>query len=210
MTVPYDAPPWPSKAGIDDLLPAIVQDAENGAVRMLGWMNRAAYAATVASSRATFLSRSRNRLWEKGETSGNRLDVVALRWDCDQDALLVTVRATGPTCHTGSQTCWGEPVAPAGLGATLERLARTVAARDRDRPPGSYTARLLAEGPARPAAKLVEEAGEAALAAVAEGPERFAEEAADVLYHLLVLLRAGGVEPAAVAARLNARERPGG
>lgn len=195
-------PDWPADA--ETLLPAIVQDADTRDVRMLAWMNRAAYERTVEIGRATFWSRSRERLWTKGETSGNVLEVVALDWDCDADALLVTARATGPTCHTGSETCWGEPATT--LGRVLDRLSATVADRDRRRPEGSYTARLLGAGPPASAAKVVEEAGETAIAALAEGSERLAEEAADLLYHLLVLLRSSGVGPGAVAGRLAARE----
>lgn len=200
-----DPRPWP--ADPDSLRPAIVQDAVSGAVRMLGWMNEAAYRRTFETGRATFWSRSRDALWEKGETSGNRLEVVDLTWDCDADALLVRARAAGPTCHTGSETCWGDP--PARFGAALDRLAATIADRAASPPAESYTARLLAAGPPRCAAKVVEEAGETAAAALAEGPDRFAEEAADLLYHLLVLTRAAGVDPLEVAGRLDRRARGG-
>jgi len=199
-------PPWPTDP--DSLLPAIVQDVADRSVRMLGWMNAAAYERTLETGRVTFWSRSRERLWTKGETSGHVLELVDLAWDCDTDALLVSARAVGPTCHTGMETCWGDPEEwAAGLGSRLERLAATVAARDADRPEGSYTARLLAAGPARCGAKLVEEAGESAVAALAEGPERLAEEAADVVYHLLVLLRAAGVSTGDVARCLSERAR---
>lgn len=201
-----NAPPWP--AGDDALLPAIVQEDPSGTVRMLGWMTAEAYRRTVETGRATFWSRSRERLWTKGETSGNVLQVVSLRWDCDDDALLVTARAAGPTCHTGAETCWGEPTASGSLGRVLDRLADTIAARDSDRPEGSYTVRLLEAGPGGPAAKVVEEAGEVAVAALAEGPDRLAEEAADLIYHLFVVLRSGGVDPDGVAARLAERARP--
>ncbi len=173
---------------------------------MLGWMNAAAYQRTVESGRVTFWSRSRDALWTKGETSGNVLEVVSLAWDCDRDALLVTARATGPTCHTGTETCWGDPAdRRRSLGAVLDRLAGTIASRDVERPEGSYTTRLLEGGPPKAAAKVVEEAGEVVVAALAEGPDRLEEEAADLLYHLLVLLRASGVDPEAVAARLAGR-----
>jgi len=199
-------PPWPTDP--DSLLPAIVQDVADRSVRMLGWMNAAAYERTLETGRVTFWSRSRERLWTKGETSGHLLELVDLAWDCDSDALLVSARAAGPTCHTGMETCWGDPEEwAAGLGSRLERLAATVAARDADRPEGSYTARLLAAGLARCGAKLVEEAGESAVAALAEGPERLAEEAADVVYHLLVLLRAADVSTEDVARSLSERAR---
>lgn len=203
MNVP-DPSEWP--AAPETLLPAVVQDVADRSVRMLGWMNRAAYRRTVETGRVTFWSRSRERLWTKGETSGNTLEVVDLAWDCDADALLVTARAAGPTCHTGAETCWGDPDAKgARLGVCLERLAATIAARDGERPEGSYTAGLLEAGVARCGAKVVEEAGEVAIAALDEGPDRLAEEAADLLYHLLVLLRGAGVRPEAVANRLADR-----
>lgn len=203
MSVP-DFPEWP--ADPDALLPAVVQDVADRSVRMLGWMNRAAYRRTVETGRVTFWSRSRERLWTKGETSGNTLEAIDLAWDCDADSLLVTARAAGPTCHTGAETCWGDPGAEsARLGARVERLAATIAARDLDRPAGSYTAGLLETGLGRCGAKVVEEAGEAAIAALDEGPDRLAEEAADLVYHLLVLLRRAGVRPEAVANRLAER-----
>ncbi|MDX1661738.1 MAG: bifunctional phosphoribosyl-AMP cyclohydrolase/phosphoribosyl-ATP diphosphatase HisIE [Gemmatimonadota bacterium] len=202
-----DAPAWP--ADREALLPAIVQDAHSRVVRMLGWMNVEAYDRTVETGRVTFWSRSRGALWTKGETSGNTLDAVALAWDCDRDALLVTARASGPTCHTGAETCWGEiDERVASLGGILDALARTIADRDARRPEGSYTVRLLEAGASKPAAKVVEEAGEVAVAATSEGEDRVAEEAADLVYHLLVLLRASGVDPDEVGARLAERARP--
>ncbi len=202
-----EAPGWPSTADPSALLPAIVQDADTGAVRMLAWVNADAYRRMVMTGRATFFSRSRYLVWEKGETSGNTLLVTSLAWDCDRDALLVKARAVGPTCHTGDETCWGSLYDPTWIG-TLARLTATIEARDRERPEGSYTARLLSDGVSQCAAKVVEEAGEAAVAALTEGADRFAEEAADLWYHLLVLARAVGVEPTEIAHRLAVRGNP--
>ncbi|MDT8437174.1 MAG: bifunctional phosphoribosyl-AMP cyclohydrolase/phosphoribosyl-ATP diphosphatase HisIE [Gemmatimonadota bacterium] len=191
------------------LLPAVVQDAADGRVLMVGWMNAEALARTVESGRVTFWSRSRERLWEKGESSGNVLDVLSIESDCDGDAVLVRARPHGPTCHTGTRSCFdagtseGGDAAPS-LGAALAELAAIVAERERTRPADSYTARLFTAGRARIAQKVGEEAVEAALAAIGE-PGRLAAESADLLYHLVVLWRAAGVEPEEVAAELAGR-----
>jgi phosphoribosyl-ATP pyrophosphohydrolase/phosphoribosyl-AMP cyclohydrolase len=177
-----------------DLKAAIVQDADDGRVLMLGWMDDEALRRTRESGEAWFWSRSREELWHKGETSGNTLTVVELRDDCDGDALLVRVRPSGPVCHTGSISCF----APA--------LWRTIVERVRDRPEGSYTASLAEAGIERAAQKLGEEAVEAALTAVA-GDGRLAEEAADVIYHLYVLLAVAGVDLAEVEDVLTTRAR---
>jgi phosphoribosyl-AMP cyclohydrolase / phosphoribosyl-ATP pyrophosphohydrolase len=177
-----------------ELRPAIVQDAESGRVLMLAWMDAEAEARTRESGEAWFWSRSRQRLWRKGETSGNVLRVDELRDDCDGDALLLRVRPAGPACHTGSVSCF----APA--------LWRTVVERVRERPEGSYVASLADAGVARAAQKLGEEAVEAAVSAVA-GDGRLVEEAADVLFHLYVLLAVAGVDVADVEAELAARRR---
>ena len=168
-----------------ELRAAIVQDAADGRVLMLAWMDDEALRRTRETGEAWFWSRSRQRLWRKGETSGNVLAVEEIRDDCDGDALLLRVRPAGPACHTGSRSCF----APA--------LWRTVAERVRDRPDGSYTASLADAGVERCAQKLGEEAVEAAVSAVA-GDGRLAEEAADVLYHLYVLLAVAGVDVAEV------------
>lgn len=195
------------------LLPAIVQSSVDGRVLMLGWMNREALERTLRSGRVTFFSRSRQELWVKGQTSGNRLELIDLRADCDADALLVTARPHGPTCHTGRESCFdGAASAPAAggpsvdPGALLARLVRRVAERDAERSEDSYTADLLRAGAARIAQKVAEEAVETALAAVAD-PGRTVAESADLLYHLVVLWRALGIEPEAVAAELEARAR---
>jgi phosphoribosyl-AMP cyclohydrolase / phosphoribosyl-ATP pyrophosphohydrolase len=194
------------------LLPVVVQDVASGAVLMLAWADRAAVERTLATGQAHFWSRSRRALWKKGETSGNVLEVVDLTADCDGDALLVRARPAGPTCHRGTRSCF-EPN-PARL--ELGWLAAALAERRGTDPALSYTARLLAQGIERVAQKVGEEGIETALAAVAgvaEGlpPARRAAlvgEAADLLYHLLVLLLAAGVEPEEVAAELLRRAGP--
>ena len=174
---------------MDGLLPAIVQDAASGAVLMLGYMNRDAMAATLESGLATFWSRSKRRLWRKGETSGNGLRVVSVHEDCDADALLVRAEPQGPTCHLGTASCFcGADDGPGWLA----ELARIVADRAAADPAESYTARLLAEGLPRIAQKVGEEGVEIALAAVTRDAAGCAEEVADLLYHLTVLMQAKG------------------
>jgi phosphoribosyl-ATP pyrophosphohydrolase/phosphoribosyl-AMP cyclohydrolase len=177
-----------------ELRAAIVQDADSGRVLMLAWMDAEAERRTRASGEAWFWSRSRQELWHKGDTSGNVLRVVELRDDCDGDALLVRVRPAGPACHTGSASCF----AP--------ELWRTVVERVRERPEGSYVASLAEAGLSRAAQKLGEEAVEAAVSAAA-GDGRLVEEAADVLFHLYVLLAVAGVDVADVEAELASRRR---
>src|SRR5690242_15743994 len=177
-----------------DLRPAIVQDAVDGRVLMLAWMDAEAERRTRETGEAWFWSRSREELWRKGETSGNTLAVEEIRDDCDGDALLLRVRPAGPACHTGSLSCF----APA--------LWRTIVERVRDRPEGSYTASLADAGVERAAQKLGEEAMETALSAVA-GDGRLAEEAADTIYHLYALLAIAGVDIADVDEVLAKRAR---
>jgi phosphoribosyl-ATP pyrophosphohydrolase/phosphoribosyl-AMP cyclohydrolase len=189
------------------LVPAVVQDAANGAVLMLGYMNRAALEATLASRRVTFWSRSKNRLWTKGETSGNFLELRAAALDCDRDTLLILAAPIGPACHTGTRTCWGgdapaSTVEPLAFLGTLEQI---IAQRIVDRPAGSYTAKLLDEGTRRIAQKVGEEGLELALAAVAQSDGEVIGEAADLLYHTLLLLRVKGLSLAAVIVELSAR-----
>jgi phosphoribosyl-AMP cyclohydrolase / phosphoribosyl-ATP pyrophosphohydrolase len=190
----------------DGLLPAIVQHADTGAALMLAWMNRDALRATLAGRRVVFFSRSRGRLWEKGETSGNALDLVAVHADCDRDSLLVLARPRGPVCHRKTRTCFGDESLSAGerLGfvAMLESVIADRAARGG---PESYTARLLAGGGRRVAQKVGEEALEVALAAAAGTDEEIVAESADLVYHLLVLLRARGLPFARVIDELQAR-----
>jgi phosphoribosyl-ATP pyrophosphohydrolase/phosphoribosyl-AMP cyclohydrolase len=186
-------------------LPAVVQDAGTGEVRMLGWMDRAALEATLASGRVTFFSRSRGVLWTKGETSGNSLELVSVTGDCDGDALLIVARPAGPTCHSGAPSCFEAPAAAPAL-LRLERTIRDrLATTDADPAPGGYTARLAAGGVARVAQKVGEEAVETALAAATGGPEALVGEAADLVYHLLVLLALRGRSLADVAAELDRR-----
>ena len=168
----------------DGLLPVVVQDADDGTVLMLAWANAEALAATERTQEAHFWSRSRGRLWRKGTTSGNVLPIVSLATDCDGDAILYRVRPAGPACHEGTRTCFGETDAP----GVLTELAALVGRRRGTEAEGSYTARLLSGGPRRPAEKVVEEAGEVAVAALAGTEDELAAEAADLLYHLLVLL----------------------
>jgi phosphoribosyl-AMP cyclohydrolase / phosphoribosyl-ATP pyrophosphohydrolase len=188
------------------LLPAIIQDADTGAVLMLGYMNAAALAATQARGRVVFFSRSRQRLWEKGESSGHSLNVEAIRTDCDADTLLITARALGPTCHEGTSTCFGEA---ALTGATrlgfVAQLSRIIEQRRDAAPDESYTAKLFAAGPRRMAQKVGEEGVEVALAAVTQGDEQLVGEAADLLFHLMVLLRSRNLGLEDVASVLAGR-----
>ena len=187
------------------LLPAIVQHAGTAAVLMLGYMNRDALRASLTRGRVVFFSRSRRRLWEKGETSGHTLDLVQIRSDCDGDALLVSAWPRGPTCHRGSVSCFGaSPASPAPL-AFLDTLGALIDERMRVRPAGSYTARLAAGGPKAVAQKVGEEGVELALAGVAGSEEEVVAEAADVLYHLLVLLQLRGLPLATVVQELERR-----
>ena len=189
------------------LVPCVVQDWRTGEVLTLAYVNAEALARTRETGELHLWSRSRDELWHKGATSGNTQAVKALRLDCDGDALLALVEPAGPACHTGARTCFHngqlEPQAP---HEALPALERTLADRARDRPAGSYTAKLLAD-PQLIAEKVLEEADEVARAAAQEGDERVDEEAADVLYHLAVLLRSRGRSFADAAEVLSARRR---
>jgi phosphoribosyl-ATP pyrophosphohydrolase/phosphoribosyl-AMP cyclohydrolase len=188
------------------LLPAVVQHAESGAVLMLGYMNKEALRETLTRDRVVFFSRSRQRLWQKGETSGNTLELAGVRTDCDRDTLLVTAMPAGPACHLGTATCFGDGTATAaGRLAFLGTLERVIAQRVADRPDGSYTAQLYAEGPKRIAQKVGEEGLEVALAAVAETDDKLIAESADLLYHLLLLLGSRGLRLEHVVAELQSR-----
>lgn len=178
---------------MDGLVPAIVQDAFDGRVLMQAYMNREALASTLDNGRVTFWSRSRDELWIKGETSGNTLELDRVYGDCDGDCLLVLVRPAGPACHTGTETCFdtSHPVFP-DL-AFLAQLERVIAKRYEDRPEGSYTTNLFNAGVKRIAQKVGEEGVETALAAATGDGEELQNEAADLLYHLVVLLRASGL-----------------
>ncbi|KQS53689.1 bifunctional phosphoribosyl-AMP cyclohydrolase/phosphoribosyl-ATP pyrophosphatase [Brevundimonas sp. Leaf363] len=170
------------------LVPAVVQDADTLQVLTLAYMDRAALDETIQSGEATFFSRSRGGRWRKGETSGNRLKVVSVTPDCDGDALVLAVRPMGPACHLGTTSCFGPDTAP-GLGRLAE-LERTIARRAGADPASSWTAKLMAQGPKRIAQKVGEEGVETALAGVAGPDEEVASEAADLIYHLFVLLKA--------------------
>jgi phosphoribosyl-ATP pyrophosphohydrolase/phosphoribosyl-AMP cyclohydrolase len=177
-----------SNVAFDDkgLVPAIVQDAGTGAVLMLAYMDREALDATLRTREVHFHSRSRGRLWKKGETSGNVLHLVDLVTDCDGDALLVKAHPAGPTCHTGTATCFA-PTNEKDLGRFISELAATLAQRKRDLPAGSYSAELFRAGPGGIADKVVEEANETAAALRGEGRARTVSELTDLLYVMLVL-----------------------
>jgi phosphoribosyl-AMP cyclohydrolase / phosphoribosyl-ATP pyrophosphohydrolase len=184
----------------DGLLPAIVQDADSLRVLMLGYMNAEALLATRASGHVTFYSRSKKRLWKKGETSGHVLDLVSVRADCDNDTLLVLARPHGPTCHLQRDSCFAD--APSSFLAELDAL---VAQRERERPAGSYTTRLFEDGLRRIAQKVGEEGVETALAAVVQDDAALLGESADLVFHLIVLLRARGLSLQDVAELLRNR-----
>jgi phosphoribosyl-ATP pyrophosphohydrolase/phosphoribosyl-AMP cyclohydrolase len=188
---------WAKQAG---LLPAVVQDASNGRVLMLGYMSRQSLEMTLASRKVTFHSRSRQALWTKGEGSGNFLDLVSIHTDCDRDTLLVQAFPAGPTCHLGRASCF--PGAPANFLGDLDEL---VAARERDRPPGSYTTKLFESGLRRIAQKVGEEGVETSIAALVQDDEALLGEAADLLYHTVVLLRARGLSLAQAVRVLESR-----
>lgn len=184
------------------LLPMIVQHAHDGRVLMLGWVDRAALEATLATGQAHFHSRSRQRLWRKGESSGHVLEVRALAADCDHDTVLCQAVPAGPTCHRGTATCFdGDPPAQPWLNALEDLVAQRQAAGGE----GSYVARLFAAGLPRIAQKVGEEGVEAALAAVTGDDDALLGESADLLFHLLVLLRARGLTLAQVVAELERR-----
>jgi len=190
----------------DGLLPAVVQHADTGAILMVGYMNREALRETLSHRHVVFFSRSKQRLWEKGETSGHFLELDQIRTDCDRDALLVTARPLGPVCHEGTATCFGdEPVTQSERLAFLSSLEGVIAKRVAESPQGSYTARLFAEGPKRIAQKVGEEGLEVALAAVAESDDKVVSESADLIFHLLVLLRSRGLSFQRVVDELQSR-----
>jgi phosphoribosyl-ATP pyrophosphohydrolase/phosphoribosyl-AMP cyclohydrolase len=196
-TDPLERLDWSKQIG---LIPAIVQDADNGRVLMLGYMNRDALAATQVSGKVTFFSRSKQRLWSKGESSGHFLQLVSIQPDCDYDSLLIQARPQGPTCHLQRASCFAK--APANFLAELDQL---IASRERERPESSYTTRLFESGLRRIAQKVGEEGVETSLAAVVEDDPALLGEAADLLYHLLVLLRARGLSLAEAVRVLEQR-----
>jgi phosphoribosyl-ATP pyrophosphohydrolase/phosphoribosyl-AMP cyclohydrolase len=176
---------------MDNLLPAIIQDAHTGRVLMQGYMDQAALNHTLSSGKVTFFSRSKQRLWTKGETSGNTLDLVDISADCDFDSILVLANANGPTCHTGATTCWFNSEAP--TMTFIAELENILAERKDADPSTSYTAQLYSKGIKRIAQKVGEEGVETALAATVQDLEELKNESADLLYHLIVLLQASNL-----------------
>jgi phosphoribosyl-ATP pyrophosphohydrolase/phosphoribosyl-AMP cyclohydrolase len=190
----------------DGLLPAVVQDARTGKVLMLGYMNREALRSTLGEKRVTFYSRSKQRLWTKGETSGNFLHLVDAAIDCDNDTILITANPDGPTCHNGTDSCFGDQIGTtASKLSFLSQLESVIEQRVSARPEGSYTARLWSEGPTRMAQKVGEEGVEVALAAVTQTPDKLVGEAADLLFHLTLLLKSRQLSLADVVAELERR-----
>jgi phosphoribosyl-ATP pyrophosphohydrolase/phosphoribosyl-AMP cyclohydrolase len=196
---------WKKNSG---LVPAIVQDAATLQVLMLGYMDAAALKKTLRTKKVTFFSRSKHRLWTKGESSKNFLHLVDVKVDCDNDTLLVAARPDGPTCHRGTTSCFGDDGA-SGVGF-LAQLERTVVDRIKGGDKKSYTVRLAKEGVARVAQKVGEEGVETALAALRNNPKEFAGEAADLLYHLIVLLHVKKMSLADALAVLEKRHAPKG
>jgi phosphoribosyl-ATP pyrophosphohydrolase/phosphoribosyl-AMP cyclohydrolase len=201
--------------GPDGLVPVIAQESHTGDVLMLAWADRAALEQTSSTGQAHYFSRSRGRLWRKGETSGHVQRVDEVRLDCDGDAVLYRVHQEGPACHTGARTCFATRRAPDGSavdgedpgGHLLQRLAYTIARRAAERPAGSYTTQLLDAGVPKASQKVGEEAVEVVVAANAQDDERLISESADLFYHLLVLLQARGVPLWRVWAELDERNR---
>ncbi len=197
---------------VTGLLPAIVQDADTGQVLMLGYVNEEAWARTQQEGRVTFFSRSKNRLWTKGESSGNYLKVISLHIDCDADTVLIRAQPAGPTCHRGTVSCFeqpDQPIAPAPPIGFLAALERLIAERQQfpERAPTSYTVSLFAKGIAKIAQKVGEEAVETVIDAVAGNRETLPGEVADLLYHLLVLLAVTGVPLSEIVHLLQERHR---
>jgi phosphoribosyl-ATP pyrophosphohydrolase/phosphoribosyl-AMP cyclohydrolase len=194
---------------MNGLIPAVVQDADSGRVLMVAYMNRESLERTLASGEVHFWSRSRETIWRKGETSGNVLRLRSLVADCDLDCLLVRAEPAGPVCHTGERSCFFETLAgeepTAELGDVLGRLSRTIRERQESRPEGSYTAQLFGKGIPRIAQKVGEESTEVVIAATSGNALELAEESADLLYHLLVLWKASGINPESIAEALERR-----
>lgn len=189
------------------LVPAIIQDATTKNVLMLGYMNEDAYNKTIETQKVTFYSRSRQCLWTKGETSGNYLNLVSMAIDCDNDTLLVKVNPVGPTCHTGTDTCWGEKNDVNPL-LFLTYIQDFIEKRHREMPEGSYTTSLFKDGINRMAQKVGEEALEAVIEATNGTNERLVYEGADMLYHLVVLLTSKGLRIEDLAKELQVRHDP--
>ncbi len=189
-----------------DILPAVIQDNTTAKVLMLGFMNKEAYDKTVATGLVTFFSRTKNRLWTKGEESGNFLKVVSIQPDCDQDTLLIKVNPVGPVCHTGTDTCWGEDNKSEDV-LFLKQLQDFIDTRKIEMPKGSYTTSLFEDGTSRMAQKVGEEAVETVIEAMAGNDERLLYEASDLVYHLIVLLSHKGYRIEDVARELKKRHK---
>jgi phosphoribosyl-AMP cyclohydrolase / phosphoribosyl-ATP pyrophosphohydrolase len=189
---------------LNGLVPAVIQDAHTNQVLMVGFMNREALEKTLADKKVTFYSRTKKRLWQKGETSGNFLEYVSMKKDCDDDSLLVKAIPHGPVCHTNQFTCFGEDEI-VDTGSLLHRLEEVILDRQQKMPEGSYTSKLFKEGAPRIAQKVGEEGVEVAIAAVTGNKKRITEESADLLYHLLVLLRQQGMKLEEVVKELRQR-----
>lgn len=189
-----------------EILPAVIQDNTTAKVLMLGFMNKEAYDKTVSTGLVTFFSRTKNRLWTKGEESGNFMKVVSIQADCDQDTLLIKVDPVGPVCHTGTDTCWGEENKPADI-LFLKQLQDFIDTRKREMPKGSYTTTLFEDGLSRMAQKVGEEAIETVIEAMANNDERLLYEASDLVYHLIVLLSHKGYGIEDIARELKKRHK---
>ncbi|MBP5628653.1 MAG: bifunctional phosphoribosyl-AMP cyclohydrolase/phosphoribosyl-ATP diphosphatase HisIE [Bacteroidaceae bacterium] len=200
MTIDFDK--------MDGLVPAIVQDATTKTVLMLGFMNEEAYLKTLELKKVTFYSRTKQRLWTKGEESGHFLHLVDIKADCDQDTLLVLVNPEGPTCHKGTDTCWGEKNEANPL-LFLSELQDFIEKRHEEMPEGSYTTSLFKDGIKRIAQKVGEEALEAVIEACNGTNERLVYEGSDLFYHLIVLLTAKGLRIEDLARELQVRHKPG-
>ncbi len=192
---------------MDGLVPAIIQDADTAKVLMLGFMNREAYDKTMETGKVTFYSRTRNRLWTKGEESGNFLHVVSVKADCDRDTLLIQVHPVGPVCHTGTDTCWGEKNEQPVM--FLKELQDFINVRHTEMPEGSYTTSLFRSGVNKMAQKVGEEAVETVIEACNGTDDRLIYESADLLYHLIVLLTSKGYSVEDIARELKERHGVG-
>jgi phosphoribosyl-ATP pyrophosphohydrolase/phosphoribosyl-AMP cyclohydrolase len=188
----------------DGLIPAIIQDDRTLAVLMLGYMNEEAFEKSVAEKRVTFYSRTKQRLWTKGETSGNFLDIVSIEKDCDEDTLLIRVIPHGPVCHNGTKTCFGGDESQEGF---IRYLQDVIQRRHQEMPEGSYTTHLFNKGMNKMAQKVGEEAVETVIEAIAHNRERLLYEASDLVYHLLVLLEANDCSIADIEKELAARHK---
>ncbi len=199
MTIDFDK--------LGGLVPAIIQDAKTKNVLMLGFMNEEAYQKTIDTGKVTFWSRTRNCLWTKGETSGNYLNLVSIQNDCDNDTLLVKVNPIGPTCHTGTDTCWGESNDTNPL-LFLTELQDFIEKRHEEMPEGSYTTKLFKDGINKMAQKVGEEALETVIEATNGSNEQLVYEASDMMYHLIVLLTSKGLRIEDIAKELQKRHDP--